>query len=96
MFDYRNKSTLVSYNPKKGKVVLLLSSLHVTDSIDKNNREKRKTEIVTSYNQTKGGVDMVDKLCALYNCVRNPRRWSWVVDWHKFSLYMKEALTKIN
>jgi hypothetical protein len=51
--------TLVSYNPKKGNAVLALLSWHETDSTDKNTGEKQKAEIVTSYNQTKGGADMV-------------------------------------
>lgn len=58
--------------------MLLLSSLHESDAIDKNTREKLKPEIITTYNETKGGVDMVDKLCALYNCARNTRRWPMV------------------
>jgi hypothetical protein len=43
---------------------------------------------------------MVDKLCALYNCVRDTRRWSTVVFFSmlerlgKFlNLYLKEMLT---
>lgn len=31
------------------------------------------------YNKTKGGVDVVDRLCANYNCARMTRRWPMVI-----------------
>lgn len=31
------------------------------------------------YNQTKGGIDTVDKLCATYDCARKTRTWSMVI-----------------
>lgn len=31
------------------------------------------------YNQTKGGIDVVDQLCAMYNCHRATRRWPMVI-----------------
>ncbi|KAJ8966737.1 hypothetical protein NQ314_003334 [Rhamnusium bicolor] len=79
MFGFRPTCTLVSYIPKKKKNVLLVSSLHKSDEIDDKTGEKRKPSIVTEYNQTKCGVDVVDKLCASYNCSRNTRRWPMVI-----------------
>lgn len=35
--------------------------------------------MITYYNQTKGGVDVVDKLCVSYNCARSTRRWPVVI-----------------
>ena len=35
--------------------------------------------MITSYNKTKGGFDVVDKLCASYTCARNMRRWPMVI-----------------
>ncbi|KAJ8971361.1 hypothetical protein NQ314_000742 [Rhamnusium bicolor] len=76
MFAYRDNCTLVSYIPKKGKNVLLISTMHDDDSISE---VTGKPEIVIDYNCTKGGVDTVDQLCANYNCARNARRWPMVI-----------------
>lgn len=76
MFGFTKDLTLVSYIPKKKKNVLLLSSLHHDDNID---RDSGKPEIIIDYNKTKGGVDTVDRLCANYNVARNTRRWPMVV-----------------
>nr|CAI5866340.1 unnamed protein product [Callosobruchus analis] len=76
MFAFNETCTLVSYIPRKKKNVLLMSSLHRDDNIDK---ETSKPEIIVTYNQTKGGVDTVDKLCSVYNCARSTRRWPMVI-----------------
>lgn len=76
MFAFHENCTLVSYIPKKGKNVLLMSSLHRDDIIDS---ETGKPDMIVNYNQTKGGVDTVDKLCAAYNCARGTRRWPMVI-----------------
>lgn len=59
--------------------VILISSLHHDDKIDASTNEKCKPEIITYYNHTKGGVDLLDKLCATYDVSRNTRRWPMVV-----------------
>lgn len=69
----------MSHVPKKGKVVLVLSTMHHDDRIDVSTGEKAKPEIITFYNSTKCGVDVVDKLSASYNVARNTRRWSMTV-----------------
>lgn len=76
MFAFQDKCTLVSYIPKKGKNVMLLSTMHFDDALD---RETGKPEMITDYNVTKGGVDVVDKMCEAYNCARGTRRWPMVV-----------------
>lgn len=40
--------------------VLLLSSMHFNGEI---NQETKKPEVIEFYNMTKGGVDVMDKLC---------------------------------
>lgn len=74
IFGFQEGYTIVSYVPKKGKVVLLISSLHHDDSVD-NNSEKKLPEIISFYNFNKCGVDVVDELSASYNVSRNSRRW---------------------
>ncbi|XP_063931144.1 piggyBac transposable element-derived protein 4-like [Zophobas morio] len=76
MFGFRENATLVSYMSKKNKNVLLVSSMHHDDCIDRNTN---KPDMIMDYNATKGGVDSVDKLCAAYDCARNTRRWPMVV-----------------
>lgn len=78
LFGFSNEATLVSYVPKKGKVVTLLSSMHVgknADSIDVSTGDKRKPDIITFYNKTKGGVDKVDEMKQSYSVSRKSARW---------------------
>ena len=79
LFGFSEACTLVSYIPKKTKNVLLASSMHMDDSIDCETGEERKPEIITFYNDTKFGVDALDKMCGTYNCARNTRRWPMVI-----------------
>lgn len=48
---------------KKSKIVLLLSTIHHDNSIDSNSN---KLEVITFYNITKGGIDVVDELKGNY------------------------------
>lgn len=50
--------------------------MHFDDSID---NATGKPDIIIDYNQTKGGVDVVDKLCGAYNCARATRCWPMVI-----------------
>lgn len=47
---------MVSYKPKKDKIVLLLSSKHNRPEIG----EKNKPTLIHYYKKTKGGVDVLD------------------------------------
>ncbi|KAJ4440549.1 hypothetical protein ANN_08694 [Periplaneta americana] len=62
MFGFNGDITLVSHAPKKGKVVLLLSTMHHDDKIDESTGEQKKPDMITSYNTFKGGVDTVDQI----------------------------------
>lgn len=73
LFGFQDGYTIVSYVPKKGKVVLLMSSLHHSNTVEDN--DKKLPEIISFYNFTKCGVDVVDELSASYNVARNSRRW---------------------
>eukprot|EP00102_Acyrthosiphon_pisum_P010084 XP_008178239.1 PREDICTED: piggyBac transposable element-derived protein 4-like [Acyrthosiphon pisum] len=72
IFGFQEDYTLVSYCPKKNKAVLVVSSMHNDDTIDEENHAK-KPEMITFYNKTKIGVDLVDQLCEKYNVARNTR-----------------------
>ena len=72
MYGFYDEITLVSYVPKKAKVVMLLSTMH---NIEETNSTSGKPEIIEYYNKTKSGVDTLDQLCANYTCGRSTRRW---------------------
>lgn len=76
LFGFYQRSTLVSYVPKKGKNVLLISSMHNDDEVDGNSG---KPQMILDYNATKSGVDVVDMMCSTYNVARNIRRWPMVI-----------------
>ncbi|XP_071316266.1 piggyBac transposable element-derived protein 4-like [Trachinotus anak] len=76
-FAYTADTSLVSYVPKKGKNVVLMSTLHGDGRIC--DQEHHKPEIIMDYNATKGGVDNMDKLVTAYSCKRRTLRWPLVI-----------------
>lgn len=52
--------------------------MHHGDAID-DTTEQFKPEMIVFYNSTKGGVDTLNELCALYDVARNTRRWPMVI-----------------
>ncbi|XP_055912050.1 piggyBac transposable element-derived protein 4-like [Eupeodes corollae] len=79
IFGFQEGCTIVSYCQKKNRCVILLSSMHNDNAIDPNTGPQKKPEIITDYNHTKIGVDMVDQLCQNYDVARNTRRWPMVI-----------------
>lgn len=75
MFGFGKECLLTSYVPKKNKNVLVLSTMHDKDTIDSSTGSAQKPEVITFYNQTKSGVDVVDKLKSLYSVSRASCRW---------------------
>jgi hypothetical protein len=71
MFGFTADCTLLSYVPKKGKSVLAISAMHHDEVIDVETRDKLKPEVITFYNRSKCGVDLLDQLCATYDVSRN-------------------------
>ena len=71
-YGYDGKNVLLSYCPKKNKVVLCLSSYHKSVS----ERSEGKPEMVQMYNETKSGTKVFDFLCGSFTCARKTRRWS--------------------
>jgi len=52
--------TLLSYSHKPNKVLIFISTQH--QAVGNFEREKKKSEIITFYNHTKGGVDAINQL----------------------------------
>ncbi|XP_050305575.1 uncharacterized protein LOC126742815 [Anthonomus grandis grandis] len=68
-FAFRDREILVSYIPKKKKVVTALSIQHHIMQV-----KNDKPEIFLYYNSTKTGVDMLGKCVRAYSCRRSTRR----------------------
>lgn len=71
-FAFDGTKVLVSFTPKKNKVVLVLSTFHRLKEI---NESTGKPEMICFYNMTKGGTDTFDQLCHEYTTARKTRRW---------------------
>ncbi|XP_046684739.1 uncharacterized protein LOC124370490 [Homalodisca vitripennis] len=76
-----NVCTIVSYIPDKtpNKNVLMASTMHTDDEIDPDFGDAAKPSIITFYNMTKGGVDVVDRLKSEYSVTRISNRWPFTV-----------------
>lgn len=72
-----NNCLICSYLPKKKqkKNVLMLSTVHSDDAIDADSGAANKPEVITFYNISKGGVDVVDRLKSEYSVSRISNRW---------------------
>ncbi|XP_066963237.1 piggyBac transposable element-derived protein 4-like [Macrobrachium rosenbergii] len=73
-FLFTDNMIQVSYvatSSKKKKNVLLLSSMHTLPSLGNSG----KPEVIEFYNSTKGGVDALDQMCAIYSYGRSTQRW---------------------
>ena len=64
---------LTVYQGKRKKNVLLLSTLHADTTIADN--QKKTSETVKCYNDTKYGVDVVDQMARKYTVRTMTRRW---------------------
>lgn len=80
LFAFQKNAIILSYVSKKNKNVLLVSSMHLEDnSIDQNSGLEQKPNIITFYNETKAGVDVVDELCGTYSVSRKTNRWPLIL-----------------
>ena len=68
--------TLCSYVPKKNKAVILLSTLHTSGEIPEENNPQKKPQMILDYNETKCGVDILDRKVKQYSTRRGTRRWT--------------------
>jgi len=77
-FGFQEHRMLCSYQGHRSKNVILVSSMHNEAALDPSN-EKRKPEVVLFYNETKGGVDSMDKMALSYTTKRSTKRWPLVL-----------------
>jgi len=74
IFGFSDDTTLVSYVPKVRIAVILMSTQHHSNKVS--TEDHRKPEIIQYYNETKSGVDILDKLVRTYSCKRATARWT--------------------
>ena len=77
-FGFQEHRMLCSYQGHRSKNVILVSSMHNEAALDPSN-EKQKPEVVLFYNETKGGVDSMDKMALSYTTKRSTKRWPLVL-----------------
>ncbi|KAI3360592.1 hypothetical protein L3Q82_002454 [Scortum barcoo] len=75
MFAFADTTALVSYCPKKGKNVVLMSTLH--KNAETSTREDQKPSMILDYIATKGGVDNLDKVTGSYSTKRMTAGMAW-------------------
>lgn len=69
-FCFADNMTLLTYTPKKNKIVLVVSNyINSTKIVD------GKPAIILHYNKTKGGTDCFDQLCHSRTTARKTNRW---------------------
>jgi len=76
IFGFAGEQSLVSYVPKPGKAVLLLSTLHHDMTVT---GDQKKPEAILHYNASKSGVDNLDHLVSNYTSRRKINRWPVVL-----------------
>ena len=72
LHGFSDKLTLCSYVPKRGKSVILLSSMHCDNELSDN---ESKPQMILDYNKTKGSVDTLDQCVHAYSTSRGTKRW---------------------
>ncbi|KAL2095507.1 hypothetical protein ACEWY4_010226 [Coilia grayii] len=91
-FGFNGNMTMVSYVQKKGKAVVLLSTMHDDKAVD-DSSQKKKPEVIQYYNKTKGGVDTMDQMVGNYSCQRRTRRWPMVLWYNMLDVATLNAYT---
>lgn len=74
VYDHRLRACMLSYVPKKRRFVTLLSTYHSSVRVNQDD-PKEKPNVSEKYNETKGGVDVMDKLIGTYRSKRKVNRW---------------------
>ena len=78
LYGCQKKAMIVSYCPKKGKVVTFLSTMH-SDKGTESPAPEKKSEVIMYYNATKGGVDTMDQMVRWFTSKRKTRRWPMII-----------------
>lgn len=77
LFDHDNGISIVAYQSKRNKNVLLLSSSHTSTQVTAD--DKKKPLLIMDYNKQKGGVDTFDQNVEEFTVRRKTVRWPLLV-----------------
>jgi hypothetical protein len=77
-FNATGDSSLTSYKCKKNKVVVLLSTMHLSNGTS-GQTPKKLPEVINFFNKTKGGVDCADQMIETFSTKFSTRRWPVVL-----------------
>lgn len=77
-FNENDGSILISYKCKRNKVVVVLSSMHLSNP-NFGKEPKCLPEVIDFYNKTKVGVDCADQMIESYSTKFSTRRWPVVL-----------------
>ena len=83
-FLFQDKTTIVNYQTKRNKNVVVRSTMH-HDCAVAPQAPKKKPDIICFYNSTKGAVDSVDQMAHAYS-KRITRRWPMVLFYNTLDL----------
>ncbi|XP_019734643.1 piggyBac transposable element-derived protein 4-like [Hippocampus comes] len=89
MFAFTKTMALVSYVPKKGKNVVLLSTKHREPQLEEG--PQKKPNIILAYNKSKGAVDHLDQACSAYTTQRRTPRWPMCLFYHILDISLFNA-----
>lgn len=89
LFAFTTTTTAVSYIPRRGRNVFLLSTKHREPAVIQG--DKQKPQMIVDYNRCKGGVDNLDKVCdcmllLLYKLI--PVYLFLLISFHKYVFIM--------
>ena len=84
-FLFQDKTTIVNYQTKRNKNVVVMSTMH-HDCAVASQAPKKKPDIIRFYNSTKGAVDSVDQMAHAYSTKRITRRWPMVLFYNNLDL----------
>ena len=91
LYGYQKEAKIVSYCPKKGKAVTLLSTMH-SDKGTESPAPEKKPEVITYYNARKGGVDTMDQMVRWFTSKRKTRRWPMIIFYNMLDISALNAL----
>lgn len=77
-FNENKDSSLVSYKCKKNKVVVILTTMHLSN-FTFGKEPKKIPDVIDFYNKTKGGVDCADQMIETFSTKYSTRRWPVVL-----------------
>ena len=84
-FLFQDKTTIVNYQTKRNKNVVVMSTMH-RDCAVAPQAPKKNPDILRFYNLTKGAVDSVDQMAPAYSTKRITRWWPMVLFYNTLDL----------